>query len=81
MSIRLQKLMTTLVEQTIYIACTCKCLIIAIGIQFCQFATIILKLNVRWIAYDNIKTIACVEACYASIREKRTVTLDEILKR
>lgn len=30
---------------------------------------------------DNIKTIACVEACYASIREKRTVTLDEILKR
>ncbi len=58
MSIRLQKLMTTLVEQTIYIACTCKCLIIAIGIQFCQFATIILKLNVRWIAYDNIKTIA-----------------------
>ena len=30
---------------------------------------------------DNIKTIACVEACYASIREKRTVTLEEILKR
>lgn len=32
-------------------------------------------------AKDNIKTIACVEACYASIREERTVTLDEILKR
>ncbi len=32
-------------------------------------------------AQDNIKTIACVEACYASIREERTVTLEEILKR
>jgi predicted dehydrogenase len=32
-------------------------------------------------AEDNILTIACVEACYASIREERTVTLAEILKR
>jgi predicted dehydrogenase len=32
-------------------------------------------------AEDNIKTIACVEACYASIREERTVTLREILER
>jgi predicted dehydrogenase len=32
-------------------------------------------------AEDNIKTIACVEACYASIREGRTVTLQEILDR
>jgi predicted dehydrogenase len=32
-------------------------------------------------AEDNIKTIACVEACYASIREERTVTLKEILER
>jgi predicted dehydrogenase len=32
-------------------------------------------------AEDNIKTIACVEACYASIREGRTVTLQEILER
>jgi predicted dehydrogenase len=31
-------------------------------------------------AEDNINTIGCVEACYASIREGRTVTLDEILK-
>jgi len=31
-------------------------------------------------AADNITTIACVEACYASIREERTVTLREILK-
>ena len=30
---------------------------------------------------DNIKTIACVEACYASIREERTVRLEEILSR
>ena len=30
-------------------------------------------------ARDNIKTIACVEACYQSIKEKRTVTLQEIL--
>ncbi len=30
-------------------------------------------------AADNIRTIACVEACYASIREERTVTLEEIL--
>ncbi|MDR0448062.1 MAG: Gfo/Idh/MocA family oxidoreductase [Treponema sp.] len=28
---------------------------------------------------DNIKTIACVEACYASIQEERTVRLDEVL--
>lgn len=28
---------------------------------------------------DNINTIACVEACYRSIREKRTVSLAEIL--
>jgi predicted dehydrogenase len=28
---------------------------------------------------DNIKTIGCVEACYASIKEERTVTLKEIL--
>ena len=32
-------------------------------------------------ARDNITTIACVEACYASIREERTVTLQEILDR
>jgi predicted dehydrogenase len=32
-------------------------------------------------AEDNIKTIACVEACYASIREGRTVSLQEILDR
>lgn len=30
---------------------------------------------------DNIKTIACVEACYRSIREKRTVTLADELAR
>jgi len=30
---------------------------------------------------DNIKTIACVEACYASIREERTIRLQEILDR
>ncbi|MDR0497154.1 MAG: Gfo/Idh/MocA family oxidoreductase [Treponema sp.] len=30
---------------------------------------------------DNIKTIACVEACYASIKEERTVRLAEILNR
>jgi len=30
---------------------------------------------------DNIKTIACVDACYASITEERTVSLEEILKR
>ncbi|MDO4572074.1 MAG: Gfo/Idh/MocA family oxidoreductase [Clostridia bacterium] len=30
-------------------------------------------------ARDNIRTIACVEACYRSIAEKRTVTLEEIL--
>lgn len=28
---------------------------------------------------DNIKTIACVEACYKSIKENRTVTLEEVL--
>lgn len=32
-------------------------------------------------AQDNIRTIACVEACYASIREERTVRLEEILER
>ena len=31
-------------------------------------------------AEDNIKTIACVEACYRSIEEKRTVSLEEMLK-
>jgi len=31
-------------------------------------------------AVDNVKTIGCVEACYRSIREKRTVTLEEILR-
>ncbi|MCF0228203.1 MAG: Gfo/Idh/MocA family oxidoreductase [Parasporobacterium sp.] len=31
-------------------------------------------------AADNIITIACVEACYKSIRERRTVYLEEILK-
>jgi predicted dehydrogenase len=31
-------------------------------------------------AEDNIKTIACVEACYKSIREERTVYLKEILE-
>lgn len=30
-------------------------------------------------ARDNVRTIACVEACYRSIREKRTVALDELL--
>jgi len=32
-------------------------------------------------AVDNITTIACVEACYASIREERTVKLLDILNR
>jgi len=31
-------------------------------------------------AEDNIRTIACVEGCYRSIQEKRTVTLEEMLK-
>lgn len=31
-------------------------------------------------AKDNITTIACVEACYASIRQERTVSLAEILQ-
>lgn len=31
-------------------------------------------------AEDNVGTIACVETCYRSIKEKRTVSLDEILK-
>jgi predicted dehydrogenase len=31
-------------------------------------------------ARDNIETIACVEACYASLREERTVSLKEILE-
>jgi predicted dehydrogenase len=30
---------------------------------------------------DNIRTIACVEACYVSIKEERTVYLQEILDR
>jgi predicted dehydrogenase len=30
---------------------------------------------------DNLKTIGCVEACYASIREERTVTLKEIMEK
>ena len=30
-------------------------------------------------ARDNIRTIACVEACYRSIRERRAVRLDELL--
>ena len=30
-------------------------------------------------AEDNIATIGCVEACYRSIREKRTISLDEVL--
>ena len=30
-------------------------------------------------ARDNIATIACVEACYRSIEEKRTVALSEVL--
>ena len=29
---------------------------------------------------DNLKTLAAVEACYKSIKEERTVTLEEILK-
>lgn len=29
-------------------------------------------------AQDNLKTLACVEACYKSIREEKTVALDEI---
>ena len=31
-------------------------------------------------AVDNITTIACVEACYASIREEKTVKLPDILQ-
>jgi predicted dehydrogenase len=31
-------------------------------------------------ALDNINTIACVEACYKSIDDKRTVALSELLK-
>jgi predicted dehydrogenase len=30
---------------------------------------------------DNLKTIGCVEACYASIREERTITLKEIMEK
>jgi predicted dehydrogenase len=30
---------------------------------------------------DNLKTIGCVEACYASIREERTVSLKEIMEK
>ena len=30
-------------------------------------------------AEDNVKTLACVEACYLSIQEKRTVSLKEVL--
>lgn len=57
MSIGLQKLMATLVEQAIDIACACKCLIIAIGIQLCQFSTVVLKLNVWRIADHDVKAI------------------------
>ncbi len=32
-------------------------------------------------AKDNIATIACVEGCYASISEKKTIELDDILKK
>ena len=87
MSIRLQELITTLVEQTIDIACTCKCLIIAIGIQLCQFATIILKLNIWRIANNNVKTIAdpehpfrveevgnCILVIWISIRELLSIS-------
>jgi predicted dehydrogenase len=31
-------------------------------------------------ARDNVYTIACVEACYRSIKERRSVSLDEMLK-
>jgi predicted dehydrogenase len=31
-------------------------------------------------AADNVATIACVEACYKSIKEKRTIALKEILE-
>ena len=31
-------------------------------------------------ARDNVKTIACVEACYQSIREQRAVKLEEVLQ-
>ncbi|WP_286906571.1 Gfo/Idh/MocA family protein [Clostridium sp. UBA1652] len=31
-------------------------------------------------AEDNVKTLACVEACYKSIKEERTVYLSEILE-
>ena len=31
-------------------------------------------------ARDNLYTIACVEACYRSISERRSVRLDEILR-
>jgi predicted dehydrogenase len=30
-------------------------------------------------AADNVHTIACVEACYRSIQERRSVTLTELL--
>lgn len=30
-------------------------------------------------ARDNVKTLACVEACYRSIKEERTVKLEELL--
>jgi len=30
-------------------------------------------------ATDNVHTIACVEACYRSIQERRSVTLTELL--
>ena len=30
-------------------------------------------------AKDNLSTLACIEACYVSIQEERTVYLNEIL--
>jgi predicted dehydrogenase len=32
-------------------------------------------------AEDNVKTLACIEACYKSIKEERTVYLSEILEK
>ena len=32
-------------------------------------------------AEDSIKTLACIEACYRSIKEERTVYLSEILEK
>ncbi|MEI3169531.1 MAG: hypothetical protein V8S58_17565 [Lachnospiraceae bacterium] len=30
-------------------------------------------------ARDNVKTLACVEACYQSIEQEKTIYLDQIL--